>query len=105
MAATLRRSSEATFNGADGVVWSRNSWTTPPRLHELIEASRLFLIVQPPLLPAEEGSRLLQLPHVFLQMFHESDAGLAFLIVINRFATGSSCSSVCRQTFPNEGEF
>ena len=34
--ATSRRSSEATFNGADGVVWSRNYWTTPPRLHELM---------------------------------------------------------------------
>ena len=35
VAARLRRSSEASFDGADGVVWSRNPLTTPPRLHEL----------------------------------------------------------------------
>ena len=32
----IKKSSEASFDGADGVVWSRNSWTTPPRLHELM---------------------------------------------------------------------
>jgi hypothetical protein len=37
VAATSRRSSEASFDGAAGVVWSRNSWATPPRLHELNE--------------------------------------------------------------------
>ena len=59
MAATSRRSSEASFNGADGVVWSRNSWTTPPRLHELMRL-RDFLdrADTPP--PAEEGSSLRQ---------------------------------------------
>jgi len=27
---------EASSDGADGVVWSRNFWTTPPRLRELM---------------------------------------------------------------------
>ena len=55
MDATSRRSSEATFNGADGVVWSRNSWTTPPRLHELMRLRDFFdRAATPP--PAEEGS-------------------------------------------------
>ena len=52
MAATSRRSSEATFSGADGVVWSRNHTTPSARANE---ASRLFLIVQPPLLLLRRG--------------------------------------------------
>jgi hypothetical protein len=43
------------LNGADGVVWSRNSWTTPPRLHELMRLRDFFLIVQPPLLLLRRG--------------------------------------------------
>jgi hypothetical protein len=54
--ATSRRSSEASFEGADGVVWSRNSWTTPPRLHELMRLRDFFLIVQPPLLLLRRGA-------------------------------------------------
>ena len=50
MAATSRRRSEATFSGADGVVWSRNSWTTPPILTGLMRLRDFLLIVQPPLL-------------------------------------------------------
>ena len=47
------------LNGADGVVWSRNFWTTPPRLHELMRLRDLSGIARPnpdgpP--PAEEGS-------------------------------------------------
>jgi hypothetical protein len=47
VAATSRRSSEATSNGADGVVWSRNSWTTPPRLHELMRLRDFSGIARP----------------------------------------------------------
>ena len=54
MAATSRRSSEASFDGADGVVWSRNSWTTPPRLHELMRLRDFSLIARPTPPPAEE---------------------------------------------------
>ena len=32
----IKKSSEASFDGADRVVWSRDSRTTPPRLHELM---------------------------------------------------------------------
>ncbi len=56
MAATLRRSSEATFNGADGVVWSRNSWTTPPRPRELMWLRDFLLIAHPPLLLLRRGA-------------------------------------------------
>ena len=30
----IKKKREASFDGADGVVWSRNSWTTPPRLRD-----------------------------------------------------------------------
>ena len=46
---------------ADGVVWSRNSWTTPPRLLELRMLRDFFLIVAATPPPAEEGTRLPQL--------------------------------------------
>ena len=41
--------------GRGGVV--ENSWTTPPRLARTNEASRLFLLVQPPLLLLRRGVR------------------------------------------------
>src|SRR5574342_740383 len=47
-AATSRRSSEASFDGADGVVWSENLWITPPRLREHRMLRDFFLIAQPP---------------------------------------------------------
>ena len=56
MAATSRRSSEASFDGADGVVWPGNSWTTPPRLRELRWLRNFFLIAQPPLLLLRRGA-------------------------------------------------
>ena len=56
MAATLRRSGEASFDGADGVVWSRNSWATPPRLRELMWLRCFLLIAHPPLLPLRRGA-------------------------------------------------
>ena len=38
-----------------GVVWSRNSWTTPPRLHELMRLRDFSdRAATPP--PAEEGT-------------------------------------------------
>src|SRR4026209_1672808 len=49
VAATPRRSREASFNGADGVVWPRNFWTTLPRLRELRWLRYFFLIAHPPL--------------------------------------------------------
>ena len=39
-----------------GVVWSRNSWNTPPRLHGLMRLRDFFLIVQPPLLLLRRGA-------------------------------------------------
>ncbi len=56
MAATQRRSSEASFDGADGVVWSRNSWATPPRLRELMWLRGFLLIAHPPLLLLRRGA-------------------------------------------------
>jgi hypothetical protein len=55
--ATSRRSREASFDGADGVVWLRNLWTTPPRLRELMLLRDFFLIAQPPLLIWSDLSR------------------------------------------------
>ena len=57
MAATSRRSSEATFNrsGRGGVVKKFLDHTTPSARTN--EASRLFLIVQPPLLLLRRGAR------------------------------------------------
>ena len=38
---------EASFDGADGVVWSRDSWTTPPRLRELMWLRSFLGIARP----------------------------------------------------------
>ena len=56
MAARFKKSREASLARADGVVWSRNFLTTPPRPLHSKEASQLLLdvAVTPP--PAEEGS-------------------------------------------------
>ena len=58
MAATSRRSSEATFkwSGRGGVIKKFLDHTTPSARTN--EASRLFLIVQPPLLLLRRGVRL-----------------------------------------------
>ena len=56
--AATARSSEASFDGADGVVWSRNSWATPPRLRELMWLRCFLLIAHPPLLLLRRGASL-----------------------------------------------
>src|SRR6188508_2441124 len=58
---TIKKSREASLVRADGVVWSRNFSTTPPRPLHLKVASLLLLDVASTPPPAEEGSRLLQL--------------------------------------------
>ncbi len=42
--------------GRGGVV--KNSWTTPPRLHDLMRLRDFVLIVQPPLLLLRRGARI-----------------------------------------------
>ena len=61
MAARSRKSREASLVRADGVVWSGNFFTTPPRPLHLEVASLLLLDVAASPPPAEEGSRLRQL--------------------------------------------
>jgi hypothetical protein len=55
--ATQTRSREATTDGADGVVWSRDSWTTPPRLRELRLLRSIFLSRSHPSCAQEGCSR------------------------------------------------
>ena len=61
MAARARKSREASLARADGVVWSRNFFTTPPRPLHQRKLRDIFLGVAATPPPAEEGSRLLQL--------------------------------------------
>ena len=61
MAARFKKSREASLVRADGVVWSRNFLTTPPRPLHLKVASLLLLHVASTPPPAEEASRLRQL--------------------------------------------
>ena len=58
MDATQEKYREASSDGADGVVWSRNSWTTPPRLRELMRLRDFFFVAQPPLLLLRRGAWL-----------------------------------------------
>jgi len=50
VAARFNKSREASLVRADGVVWSRNFLTTPPRPLHLKVASLLFLMSRPPLI-------------------------------------------------------
>ena len=56
MDARSRESREATLARADGVVWSRNFLTTPPRLLHLRKLRDIFPCVAATPPPAEEGS-------------------------------------------------
>ncbi len=56
MAARFKKSCEASPVRADGVVWSRNFLTTPPRPLRLKVASLLLLDSRPPLLLLRRGS-------------------------------------------------
>ena len=55
MAATSRRSREASSEGADGVV-VKQFLATPPRLRELRWLRNFFLIAHPPLLLLRRGA-------------------------------------------------
>ena len=56
MAARFKKSREASLVRADGVVWSRNSWATPPHLRELMWLRGFLLIAHPPLLLLRRGA-------------------------------------------------
>ena len=67
MAARFKKSREASLVRADGVVWSRNFLTTPPRPLHLKVASLLLLDVAATPPPAEEGRSLEPVPRLGLR--------------------------------------
>ena len=56
MDARSRESCEATLARADGVVWSRNFFTTPPRPLHQRRLRCFFLMSRPPLLLLRRGA-------------------------------------------------